>query len=607
MIKRKKFPSGKLRRSQVLTTYGPGSMVDLPNRAVLIGGLEFWSDAGRMPIEEERLARHIGRLQSVDSRFVVLYEPPVDEAGDDHRLTGISALVFPLWFLGPVMEVPWEQDGRTFRTRPIIHWCSLDNGRYRPKGKEEPLVPIRFVSACPRGHLNDIDWHGFVHRDARTKHRGPLFLDEGGASNELSDIFVRCGITGKRRRLSDATMPGVLGSCRGGQPWLGYRIAERCDNQAKLLIRTASNAYFAQTLTVISIPDASQDVRDAVGAVWEDHLQYSDSPEDLKRELRRAKVQNALEGLDLGRVWEEIQRRRSGRPVEEKKIKQVEIETLQGQEREVGEDVPEGDFYARSRSLEELEPYYRDRIERIVLVHRLREVMALIGFTRFEPVMADIEGELDMNVEVAPIAREPSWFPAVENKGEGIFIGFEKTAIEDWLERSGTRQRVAALEAGYRAFYQNREMTDVAFVGAPYYMLHSLAHLLITAVSLECGYPSSAIRERIYAGPSGYGILLYTGASGSEGTLGGLIEVGRRIERHLEQALELGRLCSNDPICAQHDPDQRDEERFLHGAACHGCLLIAETCCERRNLLLDRALVVPTVSSPDAAFFPERG
>jgi hypothetical protein len=120
-------------------------------------------------------------------------------------------------------------------------------------------------------------------------------------------------------------------------------------------------------------------------------------------------------------------------------------------------------------------------------------------------------------------------------------------------------------------------------------MLHSLAHLLILAVALECGYAATAISERVYGGGAGHGILLYTGTPGSEGTLGGLVAVGRRIEHYLGTALELGRLCSNDPICAHHMPDDRHEERFLHGAACHGCLLIGEPSCERRNELLDRA------------------
>lgn len=124
-----------------------------------------------------------------------------------------------------------------------------------------------------------------------------------------------------------------------------------------------------------------------------------------------------------------------------------------------------------------------------------------------------------------------------------------------------------------------------------------------SAVSLECGYSASSIRERIYFGDSGYGILLHTGTPDSEGTLGGLVQVGRKIEQHLRNALELGRLCSNDPVCAQHTPQNAHEERYLMGAACHGCLLIAETSCERFNQYLDRSLVVANVSSSGPEFF----
>lgn len=106
-------------------------------------------------------------------------------------------------------------------------------------------------------------------------------------------------------------------------------------------------------------------------------------------------------------------------------------------------------------------------------------------------------------------------------------------------------------------------------------------------------------------GPAGYGILFYTGTPDSEGTLGGLVQAGRRIETHLKNAVDLGRLCSNDPVCAQHRPNGAQEERFLHGAACHGCLLIAGPSCARRNEFLDRALVVSTVEDTDASFFSE--
>jgi hypothetical protein len=142
-----------------------------------------------------------------------------------------------------------------------------------------------------------------------------------------------------------------------------------------------------------------------------------------------------------------------------------------------------------------------------------------------------------------------------------------------------------------------------SFIGLPFVLLHSLSHLLITAVSLECGYTASSIRERIYTGSHGYGILLYTGTPDAEGTMGGLVEAGRHLARHFRNAIDLGRLCSNDPVCAQHSPENQHECRFLHGAACHGCLLIAETSCEQHNDYLDRALLVSTVDGNGAEFF----
>jgi hypothetical protein len=232
-------------------------------------------------------------------------------------------------------------------------------------------------------------------------------------------------------------------------------------------------------------------------------------------------------------------------------------------------------------------------------------VSAQVGFTRFDATVPDINGELDLDVEMAPLSRGLPWLPANENRGEGVFLSFSNDAIRAWQERPDVRARGDQLVAGFEEWRRRKKLDQATFAGLPYIMLHSLAHLMITALSLDCGYSASAIRERIYAGASGHGILLYTGTAGSEGSLGGLVEMGKNIGRHLERALELGRLCSNDPVCAQHEPADPHEERLLHGAACHGCLLIAETSCERRNELLDRALVVPTVATPGAAFFRE--
>ena len=599
-------PTGELRRSQVLTTFGPGSMVDLPNQSVLIAGLEYWK-GDKERIYEDRLQNWLGERLKVPE--LKLFAPPVDSGDAVATRTGIDAFLFPVWFLGQVDETWTAPDGRIYRTRPLLPWDRLVKDGYLTRDRKiKPVVPVRFVQACVRGHISDVDWYGFVRSDYKTERTGDLWLDEGGAGNDFAEIYVRDEKNKNQRRpLSEAAIRdgAVLGWCNGRSPWLGPRVREPCNKPNRLLTRSASNAYFSQTVCVISLPDNDQALRSAVDRVWEDYLKYCESEAEVGKERRKEKVAAALEGHTDAEVWADVERRLSGAAPVEKGIKQVEIETLLAQKETLGEDKPEGDFYARTHPIGPLPRGAEGKIDRLVLVHRLREVSAQVGFTRFDDTLPDINGELVLDVELAPLSRDLTWLPANENRGEGVFLSFSSDAIRAWLKRTEVKARNAQLLAGFEEWKKRKKIEEAPFAGSSYIMLHSLAHLLITALSLDCGYSASAIRERIYAGASGYGILLYTGTPGSEGSLGGLVEMGKNIGRHLERTLELGRLCSNDPVCAQHDAADPHEERFLHGAACHGCLLIAETSCERRNEFLDRALVVPTVATPGTAFFAE--
>ncbi|MBI1833126.1 MAG: DUF1998 domain-containing protein, partial [Planctomycetes bacterium] len=431
-----------------------------------------------------------------------------------------------------------------------------------------------------------------------------LWMDERGTSGDLSEVSIRCECKVQRQVGEAANLQlKALGHCDGSRPWLGPFTKESCGEPNRLLIRTASNAYFPQLMSVISLPDRDETVKQAVDAAWE-FLEEVEDLEQLKYERKKAKVKASLEGLSDEEALAEVLARRSGVMEEPKTVKQAELETLVASKDTLGNDKPDGSFFARTLPRNKWDQPWMKGIERIVLVHRLREVVAQVGFTRFEAASPDIEGELEMGVRRAALAREVSWLPAVENKGEGIFMQFRRQEIEAWFNRPEIQKRGQQLLAGFECWKTEHQGTHREFPGLPYLMLHSFSHSLITAVSLECGYPASSIRERIYALPSvGYGVLLYTGSSDAEGTLGGLIEVGRRIHEHVRKALELGELCSNDPVCARHQPENAHEHRFLHGASCHGCLLIAETSCEQHNDFLDRALVVRTVDNRGAEFF----
>jgi hypothetical protein len=599
--------SAQVRSSQMLSTYGPGSMVDLPKRAVIIGGLDHWKGPLR-PIAEPRLATKVASV--LERPTVDLYAPPENRQEIDAPFSGVIARVFPEWFVAQYEE---ERDGG-IRTRPLVNRARLVRGKYQDLNRKgHSVVPIRFVQACVRGHISDIRWFDYIHRGTSSC-RSNLWLDERGTSGDLSEIMARCEC-GQTRSLADASdqKQRALGSCRGERPWLGPKAAESCGGPDgkpqpnRLLMRTATNAYFAQVLRVISIPDTDQIVSKTVDGLWEQSLRYVESKDELVKERRREHVRQALEGLSDDVVWREIQRRKTPQPANEKPIKQVEIETLLASQDELGDDVLDSDFYARSRRLTPNRPGAAAFLSRLVLVHRLREVQALVGFTRFEAEMPDIQGELALDVRRAELALETRWVPAVENRGEGIFIALREESLQSWLSTDGAKARCEHLEAAFDRWLTMHPGSKQVFPGLPYIMLHSLSHLLITQLSLVCGYAASSIRERIYAGSAGHGILLYTGTSDAEGTLGGLVQVGREIEDHLEAALELGRLCSNDPVCALHPPAILSGDGGLMGAACHGCLLIAEPSCERRNEFLDRALVVQTVGEQGAEFFTGQG
>lgn len=610
---------GQIRKSQIVTTFGPGALMDLPHHSVIVGGLDSWKwhsndIKDRKVVIEARLANKLrGELgvQRLD-----FFEPPIHSDDPSKPSTGVTAYRFPEWYVTQ-RATPWENNP-SVKSRLLVH-ASRDGvvrgGKFVDEdGNKHPVVPIRFIRACPRGHIGDINWKDFVHRkDKANCSNRNLYIDEYGASGDISDIVVRCGCKASRPLIEATKVEDKpLGFCDGNRPWLGLRQNEHCKQISRLLIRSASNVYFPQTISVISIPESASALENAVEAVSRDVANVT-SVEDLKtlRRLIRS-VGDGLHSFSDEQVLDELNARRSGSARPSKPVKQSELETLLRAEARI--EIDDADRYFNAKALPESEwksdAPWMEPIQKVVLVHKLREVVAQIGFTRFEPKMSDINGEpdFDLRVETASLSanESPTWFPAYENRGEGIFISFKTEAIAQWMANEKTAARVAALKSGFdqwKALPEHANSQRV-FPEGPYYFLHSLSHLLITSISLECGYPASSIKERIYSMPgTGYGILLYTGTADSEGTLGGIIEVGRNIREHVKAALDSGKLCSNDPVCVQHEPSREHGNGHLLGAACHGCLLISETSCEQQNEFLDRSLVVPTLENAGSAFF----
>lgn len=594
-----------IRQSQLITTYGPGAMIDLPDYSVIVSGLQDWSSRRREKIEETRLVAKLSQLLNVPS--LELYTPPRHEENTT-QLAPIGARIFPTWFI--VKNSKPSPRNAQWRRRRLVQWEHLERRKFKDEnGESHPVVPVRFVCGCRRGHIDDLNWRVFIHKSGKSCQR-PLWLEERGTSGDITDIYGVCDC-GEERALYEAldikTSP--LGHCFGNRPWIGQYARESCNEPFRLLVRTASNAYFPQVMSVISLPEFDAGLADKVSSNY-NLLRQADEFVGIA-DFRKSSELNAIfDGISDEAVIGEFQRQRDGGETENVPVKVAEFEILNTGDDRIGENDSRSKFYAETLPREAWDPNSNSLlapIDNLVLVHRLREVMALLGFTRFEAVNPDKDGEIDLDVTRAALAETITWLPAVENRGEGVFVSFKQDEIEKWLERPEVQTHGQKIGAGWQAWTEERRGKGEVFPGLPYVMLHSLSHMLMTSIALDCGYPASSLRERVYAGDSGYGILIYTGSSDSEGTLGGLVETGRRFAAHLRRALRDNLLCSNDPVCAEHAPDTSYEGRPLQGAACHGCLLISETSCEQRNDFLDRAVVVPTVSTPDAAFFDPTG
>lgn len=498
-----------------------------------------------------------------------------------------------------------------------------------------PVVAIRFLSACKDGHLWDIDWQGFVHKWERCgpsgewcaprQDRDPeladfaasLWLQQRGTSGDLTDLVLYCRSCGASRGLQELAAPGALGDCHGIRPWLGYGGREPCENKARLVTRTASNIYFPVVASALQVDDPADALRSAVALAWP-FLETADAA-SLPVLRRVPMAARHLEGWSDAALLAEIERRRAGLPVERVPLREPEVAALHAAPDEVPGELPRpGErWHARRVRPDDLPPF----IERLVLVKHLTEVRAQLGFTRIEPDESDAEGEYDLKPHTAPLALNADWLPAVRIQGEGLYLALDPAAVDRWAARPVVRDRERAFQLAIARHSTLQRDDRAPLIDARLVLIHTLSHLLLTSLALDCGYAASSLRERLYCsshpnprrGQPGQpdrlteraGILLYTGTPGSEGTLGGLIAQGRRLAHHLRRAAELGMLCSNDPVCAQHQPGDGQEGRHREGAACHGCVLIGEPSCERRNLDLDRTLVVPTVEEGRAAFLGE--
>ena len=599
---------GEVRRSAALMTFGPGAIVDMrASDAPVSGvhcGLEEWDLEAPLSgaltnqkIIERRLCYKLGK------RYFRL--PPVTErkmhGSRNAREKDFSLLIrrFPNWLQCPICSrlkesTKWPQEpGFAYR------YCAECTEK-RPGKTKVFAVPVRFVTACESGHLEDFPWQWWV-RHQKSCSRQELILKSTGAG--LAGLKLSCLTCLSSRTLEHAFLKTALSGikCKGSRPWLSVDD-ESCENSGengkfRVVQRGASNLYYPVFESALDIPPWTAPIQSILNDRWDDLENIEDEGQRLQY------IRNTKAIMDAAQ--------RAGLSAEEIAIA---FKEMQGLARLINKDEIRLDEYRvlnsrmsnNHREFEsgmcEIVDFGEEYLDVVTRVARLREVRVLKGFTRINPPSEDD------SQPISPLSvSELDWLPAIEIRGEGIFFSLNAKMLKEWEIQEVVVNHVKALDEQFAEQWEknNPGVKRTVFCSPRRMLLHTLSHGIISQLTLECGYSTASLRERLYIDDTATGmcgVLIYTGTSDSDGTLGGL---QARAAKNLFGSTLLGAIksmewCSSDPLCIHGELAMSDSYSI---ASCHSCTLLPETSCETHNQFLDRALVVGTPSQPEIGFF----
>lgn len=622
-----------IRSSQAILQYGVGAMVDFPDQTLMTAAPEYWADKV-IRIYDERLQRALG----------VDYLGMPGGSDEPQFREGISYVRFPQWYFCPkcrrfqTIKDWYKEYKRKFSSK------QLDRDPYMktPRCSECPqdLVVARIIVVCEHGHIDDFPWVRWTHRrnlggPKKVCNNPQLTLSTGTtATAGLEGISLKCTNCEARATLYeafDATIFARLDErdganeflCSGNQPWKHHSVM--CGAYPRAMQRGASSVYFPKTVSSLVIPPYSDQLNNSI----EKSAAYSDCQikiagykeegcsdeeinERINRQLDRWASNIAVQILAPAETIKSILERKltlnskegdSKYQTDSVKYRAEEFDALTGIVSKPSLDTD--DFVRKGMDIKK---YQIPGLKSVSLIHKIREVRALTGFTRINPSDSSDTGE---NTPGFVSAKEPDtpWYPAYEVRGEGVFIEFDKKAIDDWADAQPIIQkRAREINGNYSLTFKGELISRN--ISPQFVFLHTLAHVLIRQLSFECGYNVASLRERIYCaseeeGKEMAGIFIYTASGDSEGTLGGLVRQGRpdALPGVFKKAVEGCVICSNDPVCICTEQGQGRDA--LNMAACHACSLLPETSCEEFNVLLDRAMLIGTFDHKNIGFYSE--
>ncbi len=560
---------GEVRPSQMITTFGPGSIIDARNDCVTVLDTNYWKDNGKT-INDPRFASYMG--------VNVFKVPPT---GDDFKSEDIPVVSFPNYHIcsNPKCSRVFKLD--------IVDVDAYKKFGPRCPDCNWPAYPSRFVSICPNGHLDDFDYDYLVHKGKKCD--GKLRMYSTGQTSSLGDMIVKCDTCEEKKSLSGITSEANKFPCTGRHPFKPQLRFENCSCQMKAVQRGASNVYFPVIKSAISIPPYTDRLYMLIDQHYKTLLDFRayniPNPEQLVYNQNFTDVCTYNEFITALRKKEENIK-------DYVAIKESEYKAIINHDDPLNKKSPL--IFKAEEDL--ISPVLAPYFSRIIRVTRIREIMCLKGFTRLDA--PDPESEDQQNI--VKLNTSNGWLPAVQINGEGIFIEFKAETLESWLQKNVKLDKIIKKE--YSKYCEERGWTKVIDKGAIYMLMHTFSHLLIKEMGNKSGYSTAAIKERIYFGENMHGILLYTGSSDKEGSLGGLVELGNqdKLIQIIKSSFDNALLCTNDPDCMLSSIDSN-----LNISACHSCCMISETACENGNRMLDRGMIVPMPNRTETSYFKE--
>lgn len=711
----------QVRESQAITTYGTGSIIDVPGISLMALSpdyLDLSADPGAQSpgvwggLANEHHRVYDRRLSQYFYNTEYFVRPP---AGQGPGI-GIPVNRFPGSMFCPdcrtihienrafhTQAVFTNAQGRHLNDRDEAFFCT-DCHRRKPAARKNRLIPSRFIIATSAGHIDDFPWLWFAtrsrpDRDTLRQRNGlVLRLDAAGRSASIADLTVSLHEFGENGALiCRESLAEIFSTDDEGRstvfndpadryldfvnnlmprPWHGrdarggfVRTSVAMGMIPRALQRGAGNVYFPIIWSSIRLPEQAagggysdlanelfnrltdikavlDDTIDLLGQTMspEQSIQFFHKTIDSTEERAGKLKQSLLDRLHLGYKYtsnhfpselaKEIITLAYSPPASGDVTEESEADKAMQLRKEEFEFFLKpypftGDFWYKSVIIpgNEYPGTIAGNIATVVLLEKLNELRVFRGFTRVMPLLTqDLIFSSPTNLRGALLQeygrindprRDPdscNYLPASEVRGEGIFIRFRSDVLANWENQPEIGER-------YRIIYENHRTSHIKrqrLNGAPeaewldgftpksarYVLLHTISHQLIRELSMDSGYNSASLREIIYCGKPRDGmdgILIYTAASDAEGTMGGLVSLGRpgSLELILSKALSNSEWCSSDPLCL----DSRGQGfQSLNLAACHACSLLPETSCEVMNGFLDRGMLHGSLENPSFGF-----